>query len=206
MERYWEKMYKSGYGHKVPEKDVEKLVQLFKKRKVHRILDLGCGMGRHTLYLAKKGFLVIGSDISSTALKKADKWLKNKIKNYSLIEHDMIELPFLDNHFDAVVSTNVIHHNRLKDVKKTVNEIRRVLNKNGLVFVTIASTKDHKYREGKKLEPHTYLRPSGVIHHFFDEKRAKKLFSKFKIINIEEKAYQWKTKGHYHWHILAKVN
>lgn len=40
---------------------------LFRKCEAHQLLDLGCGMGRNTIYLAKQGFDVVGIDVSKSA-------------------------------------------------------------------------------------------------------------------------------------------
>ena len=185
----WDKLYHSGkYKWTKPNKLVVNTVPLFKKRNVKRILDLACGNGRHIVYLCKENFFVVGSDISSIGLMQAQEWLnKEGISNYSLIQNDMSEkLPFPDEHFDAVVSIQAIEHNKLAGLKKTVNEIRRVLKKGGFALVTILSTKDHKFGIGRKLEKDTYLAGKTDLHHFFDEKGARELFSKFKIIKMEE--------------------
>jgi len=232
----WEKIYKE-IGHKKivlilkskkykrilefllkPDKKVVRLVPIIKKRKYKKILDLGCGCGRHMVYLGKKKLSIVGLDISSTALKIAQKWLEEeKVKNYFLVEHDMIKLPFPDNHFDVIVSINVIHHNPLKKIRKTVNEIRRVLKKGGITLLTLSSTKDWKFGEGRKIEKNTYATPGSehspkvkgkIIHHFFDKSSVKKLFSKFKIIKLEEEIIDLNIEGiikkNAHWVVLCQ--
>lgn len=216
----WEQLFrKTEYIWTKPHRDVANLAPLLKSKKFHRILDLGCGYGRHTVYLAKKGFFVTGSDISPTALKLAQIWLrKEKLKDCCLVEHDMTKLPFPDEHFDAVISINVIHHDLLDQIKRTVDEIRRVLRKGGLALIAIASTNDYKLKEDlvkKEVEPNTYIvsemhEEKDIPHHFFDKRGAEALFSKFKIISIEEiiesfaKKPGGEVKQHAHWLILAE--
>ena len=204
----WDKLFKDAsvvkFIWKNPSPYVVGLVSILKKRRAHKILDLGCGVGRHMVFLAKRGFSMTGVDISPVGLKLTENALeKNKIANYALIRHGMNELPFPDGYFDAVVSINVIHHAKLKDVVKTVKEIRRVLRKKGLVLATVASTENSKFNSGKRVEPNTFVvgrgRDAGVLHHFFDKNGAKKLFANFKIIRVE------RTKdGDAHWLVLAE--
>lgn len=53
----WNKIFKDeGRVFHDPHEFMPKIVREFKKAKVKRILDLGCGTGRHLVYLAKKGF------------------------------------------------------------------------------------------------------------------------------------------------------
>ena len=48
------------------------------KRKVKRVLDLGCGNGRHAIYFAREGMEACGIDISSTAIEWAQDWAKRE--------------------------------------------------------------------------------------------------------------------------------
>ena len=50
---------------------VVRFAKLLKERGLRRVLDLGCGAGRHLVYLAKEGFEVYGTDISETGLEYA---------------------------------------------------------------------------------------------------------------------------------------
>lgn len=45
---------------------------------VKKVLDLGCGAGRHCILLANSGFEVVGTDISKSALKMARQWARKK--------------------------------------------------------------------------------------------------------------------------------
>jgi SAM-dependent methyltransferase len=67
-------------------REVEALCKVFDEYKMpkdSKILDLSCGIGRHSIPLAKKGYKVIGYDISSLYLQKAREWAKREglIKN-----------------------------------------------------------------------------------------------------------------------------
>lgn len=47
---------------------IDKLIQLLQPSKANRFLDLGCGKGRHSIYLNKKGYDVTGIDLSEKVL------------------------------------------------------------------------------------------------------------------------------------------
>lgn len=75
----WESIFKkSGKVFLEPQEDMGKVIKLFRKEKVKKILDLGCGSGRHTVMLTKAGFDVYAIDISKEGLKLTRKWLKEK--------------------------------------------------------------------------------------------------------------------------------
>ncbi len=67
-----------------------------------RILDIGCGTGRHSIELSKRGYIITGIDLSESLLKRA----KEKASKHNLQivfqKHDARELPFL-NEFDLVI-------------------------------------------------------------------------------------------------------
>jgi ubiquinone/menaquinone biosynthesis C-methylase UbiE len=201
----WNKIFENGiYMWECPNPQIKRLVPFLKERKVNKILDVGCGAGRHMIYLGKKGFTMVGLNISTKALSITQKLLeKAKIKNYVLIENKMENLPFPDEHFDAVVSINVIHHDKLKDIKKTVSEIKRVLKKRGIIILNLVSIDNSKFGIGTEIEKNTFISPSkrdkGVIHHFFTEEDARKLFSGFKI-----REFKRDIEHNTHWFILGE--
>ena len=87
---------------------------------------------------------VIGIDISYKMLKKCSKDLR-------LINANAEKLPFLDNVFDTIISFTVLQD--VKDIKKAVSEIRRVLKKDGNILITVLNkNKIKKIRELLKKE------------------------------------------------------
>jgi len=124
MKTKWDKIFEKGYFlWKEPHPQIKRFVTFLKKRGVNKILDLGCGAGRHIIYFGKKGFIVVGLDISNKVLSIAQRRLeREKVKNCVLINHEMSSLPFPNEHFDAVVSINVIHHDKIKNIKKLLEK------------------------------------------------------------------------------------
>ena len=70
--------------------------------KAVRILDIGCGTGRHTIELTKRGYNVVGVDLSESQLKRAKE--KAAVQNLQIVfqKHDARNLPFL-REFDLVI-------------------------------------------------------------------------------------------------------
>ena len=189
----WNEIYKKlGVVQKEPRDSIKALVPLFKKEKVKKVLDLGCGTGRHTIFLAQQGFLTIGSDNSQSALDITQSIAKEAgIENILLLQNDMTSIPCPNEHFDAIVCYDVIQHGLLKDTKKSIDEMKRVLKKNGLIFVGAVSTKHYSYGTGKEIEQGTFVgmkdKLDGHIpHHFFTESEIRNFFSDFDIIELKE--------------------
>lgn len=70
--------------------------------KAVRIIDIGCGTGRHSLELSKRGYSVVGIDLSQSLLHKAREKAENDGLNISFLHHDARELPFHEE-FDIAI-------------------------------------------------------------------------------------------------------
>lgn len=105
-----------------------------KYTKNKRVLDLGCGVGYGTNYLANHGAKeVVGVDIDPKAIEYARR--KYEIRNTKFEAANAEVLTFSSNSFDVVVSFEVIEH--VKSFKKSIKEVSRVLKPNGLfIFST----------------------------------------------------------------------
>ena len=182
----WETLYKEkGIIQKEPSKFVKEAVEFFKQQNLEKILDLGCGTGRHALYLLKQGFKVYGCDASESALKIA----KEIIKNVEFKKCDMTSLPYEDNYFDGILCHFVIQHGKIEQIKKAISEIYRVLRKDGILYLSVPSVKHPEYFTGEEIEPRTKINidaiDGNVPHHYFTEDEIKNLFNKFDIIKLK---------------------
>jgi len=174
-----------------PHPDIERLANLFKEKGVRRILDLGCGTGRHLLYLLKKGFEVYGLDGSPNGLDIAKNWLTEENLTSELTCQKIEEkFPYKDGFFDAIISIQVMHHNLMKDILFTINEIKRILKPDGFIFLTFALLQSFyvKKQNMKKVETRTYIPltgpEKGLPHHFFTIAEIKRVFSAFDLSEI----------------------
>ncbi|MEM2908795.1 MAG: class I SAM-dependent methyltransferase [Candidatus Bilamarchaeaceae archaeon] len=192
MQQWNEVFKKEGkYFTKIRE-EIPGVLKLFKDRDVKRILDLGCGSGRHTVYFAKKGFVVYGIDIAKQGIKITKSWLKKEnVKANLKIGSIYRKLPYPNDFFDAVISTQTIHHARIGNVRKAIREIERVLKQHGLIFVTVARKIKRRY---KQIAPRTYVPTEGVEkglpHYIFNKKLLKKEFKNFRIFRIWVDSYK----------------
>lgn len=184
----WEYWYPGKEGTVEPE--LLKLDEILRNKNLHRVLDFGCGTGRHVLHLARKGFEVYGFDASTPAIERAKRLLHQERLRAHLRVHDMLHpLPYSDEFFDAVLAIRVIHHTLVENVRRIATEINRVLNLGGYVFVQVPEYGDHQWvlREASSthqvLEPGTHV-PSegpekGVPHHCFTKEELLSLFRNY---------------------------
>jgi 2-polyprenyl-3-methyl-5-hydroxy-6-metoxy-1,4-benzoquinol methylase len=70
--------------------------------KATRILDIGCGTGRHSIELAKRGYNVVGIDLSKSLLKRAKEKASGQNLQVVFQKHDARSLPFM-NEFNLVI-------------------------------------------------------------------------------------------------------
>ena len=97
------------------------------------VLDLGCGTGRHTAWLAEAGARVTAVDFSAGMLEQARE--RVPAGDVRFVTHDLHEpLPFGHASFDAVVSGLVLEH--LRDLSRFFVEAHRVLSPGGRAVVS----------------------------------------------------------------------
>ncbi len=94
-----------------------------------RILDAGCGTGGNLVALNRLGYTV-GVDLSEEALYFSKQRNINK-----LVEGSISDLPFEDNCFDVLLSVDVLYHQQVKDDVIALQELFRVLKKEGLLIL-----------------------------------------------------------------------
>jgi len=181
------------------------------KRSTGRILDAGCGIGRHVMFFAEQGFDVCGVDISKDGLEIANAWLAKKGLKADLRVGDIGKLPFDDGYFDVAISYGVLDHVPFSEAKSAINEIKRVLTPDGYLYITLRSTEDAEFGRGDEVDHNTFVLQEGyekgIIQHFFDLEDIKELFEGLKIFDMElyeerfssvftvDKAYLQSSKG-----------
>ncbi|MEW6718671.1 MAG: class I SAM-dependent methyltransferase [Chloroflexota bacterium] len=199
----WDSAYQyRPYSEKHPHPGVIYLDELLGHKKQH-ILDLGCGDGRHLVFLSRSGHNVHGIDKSLWGLRRAHEWLRRENLSATLVCAVAQNLPWSNEFFDSVVSIQVIHHNRLAEIIETVGEVRRVLSPGGYFYLTVAkyppaNWKGHQYVE---VEPHTFEPlegfERGIPHHFFTKEELQELLGDFEVRKLESDSKK-------HYSVLAQ--
>jgi len=108
-----------------------------------RLLDLGCGAGRHAFEAARKGAKVVALDMDKSELSQVTAIFAAMAEageipdnaSGTAVNGDATSLPFPDGSFDKVIAAEVLEH--LPADQKAMNEIARVLRPGGVAAVTV---------------------------------------------------------------------
>jgi ubiquinone/menaquinone biosynthesis C-methylase UbiE len=141
MKQSWDKKWQSVFIEnewgKYPAESVIRFVakNFYKSNRSEiKILEVGCGTGANIWYLLREGFDAYGIDGSSVAIGRARDRLDNENLISQLVCGDIINLPYSDNYFDAVIDNECIYCNNFKNTQLIMNEIQRVLKPNGKFY------------------------------------------------------------------------
>lgn len=101
------------------------------------ILEIGCGNGRMTEFLARDFNVVLATDISSEMIKEAELRLRN-CNNIILMETDGESIPIYNKSFDVAFSYLVFQHMKTKEmIEKNFDEVYRLLKPDGIFKVLL---------------------------------------------------------------------
>ncbi|NLY67933.1 MAG: class I SAM-dependent methyltransferase [Tissierellia bacterium] len=169
-------------------------VQLFKKKGYRKVLDIGCGYGKHSLYLAENGFDVTSIDPNVKVLEWLKEYIEKKsINNISVMRGDINRLSLEDSSFDAVICTSVLHHQCLKQIQNSISEIQRVLRQGGSFLFDVLSIEDDYFGYGQEIELNTFVGSregeEDIPHHYTDIEELKRLLEGFSKVNIQQNGY-----------------
>lgn len=190
------------------------LVNRWNNQNKKDFLDLGCGLGRHTILFAKSGFKVKAFDISETAIKNAKVWAEDENLKIDFLVGDMLKLPYGTKTFDCILCRNVISHTDTNGIRQIISELLRVLRPKGECYLTLGSKDTWGFKQDwPKLDENTKLRmeagPEYEVPHFYaDYDLIVELFKDFEIELIQHIGEFFPEYGSstqcYHYHLLIK--
>jgi SAM-dependent methyltransferase len=164
----------------------------FKQHGVKKILELGCGQGRDTIFFASNGLDVVAIDSSQVAIDELSKIITEKNLPIKAMVYDASKgIPFDNSYFDAVYS-QMFFNMRFTDeqLKYLFVEVNRVLKDGGLNLFSVRSDNDAMYKKGTEVEKNIYD-INGFQIRFFTKPDLKKIslsngFEPYKITEAYE--------------------
>jgi SAM-dependent methyltransferase len=178
------------------------------------VLDIGCGRGRHSLFLAEMGFDVTATDISPEGISQLEKETKrrkldSKIKT---LVCDMLELPFENDTFDCVLGFLSITHTDYAGLKKLISKIYNLLKKSGRLYVTFNSKNSPAFLEKSnvKIDDYTIIKTRGlekdIPHTYLKYNDVIKLLVNFNILKVQQIYDYYENRTSIHFFVEAEKN
>ena len=174
-----------------PSTPAKKALKIFKNNKANKIVELGAGLGRDSIYFAKNSIHVEALDYSQSGIKNINQKIKqNNLSN--LINTKIFDvrktLPFKNNSIEGVYS-HMLYCMALttSDLESLNKEIHRILKPGGINIYTVRHTNDGDYNKGIHRGEDMYEN-DGFIVHFFSKNKINSLLDGF--MNLEITSFE----------------
>lgn len=184
---------------------------LFEWKKFSKILDVGAGIGRHSLLFAENGYDVTAFDFSKSGLDVIKEHAKEKEIHVNTVHGDMRNMPFADSSFDAILAYHSIYHATQEELPVIINELNRVVKKGGEIFVTFLSKEDENYidHEMDRVSKNVVMKQDGkgdspVPHYYVNYDEIYKLCEQFEILSCQKLVEYIKDHKLVHYHLRMR--
>ena len=159
---------------------IDNLFSYLKPAGDSKILDIACGRGRHATYLQKKGYDVIGTDLSEQNIKYAQQFEQ---KHLHFFVHDMRKL-FYINYFDLTLNlfTSFGYFETEKDHVNALKSFRKGMKADGILVIDYFNTlkilrnltpQEVKTMEGIEFKIKKFVSEGKIIKHINFEHKGK---------------------------------
>jgi SAM-dependent methyltransferase len=188
----WDRTYANAedFFGKEPSELAVSVLPLLKKKNSKDVLELGCGQGRDTWYLAKNGMNVTALDYSETGICQMRDIAKKQNLSHIVTAsvHDARDpLPFKDSSFDAIYSHMFFTMEfSEEEVARMLKDCMRVLRPGGLNIYSVRNDHDPHYGKFTPKGKDMWQNPLGFVVHFFSEEKIRRLSGGYELVSIKE--------------------
>jgi ubiquinone/menaquinone biosynthesis C-methylase UbiE len=162
----WNELYRTLSVRQLPWESGEPsptLVRFVLDRTIDgRVLDVGCGIGTHSIWLARQGLPVVGVDVSEAAIRQAEHRARTAGVTVEWLVADGKNLPFGDASFDAIFDRGTYHHQDA-DKERYVREVMRVLKPGGRYLLLAFHPSMHWPKSVREDEVRRTFEPAGQV-------------------------------------------
>ncbi len=121
------------------------------------ILDVGCGGGRNALYLARRGFNVLGADASQARLAEAQALAQRRRLGLALMQGTLGHLPLTEGSCAAILCTHVLESLGRQEIGQGLAEFQRLLRPEGQLLLVTVAKEGSLPEQGEEVELNTFL-------------------------------------------------
>ena len=153
-DEYWERCWQEEDAEQLQQflegwtKHSSKEMEIFKEHGIKTVCDAACGFGAYTIAFASRGFQVSGFDISETAVEIAERGLQQYgFTGCNLKVASILDTGYEDASFDGVNAHAVLDHLTITDAKKALQELLRIVKKDGLVMISFDTAEEEDFTE-----------------------------------------------------------
>lgn len=171
--------------------DIYLLDQILKGRfSFHqKILDVGCGEGRNTVYFIREGYQIFGVDHNPVAIQMARLQAKSLRSDYDIYRFqvcDIKDMPLHKAAFDVIISSAVLHFATCHEhFFLMMDEMMRVLKPGGLFFLRMTTSFGGIIGLSESMGEGVYLLPDGSKRYLLTEDLLERMQKKFGLKNLE---------------------
>jgi len=153
------------------------------------VLDLGCGSGWLSVFLARAGFTVIGVDVAQHAIELGQGWAATEGLAIDFRVQDICDLNLPAGHFGSVVANSIFEHLTLDLAEKTVQSLTRVLKPGGVFlgcFDKVGTGPGEYFKLSDGTQVYTDKGRQGMMLRCYSDAEIRKLFSEWDILELSE--------------------
>ena len=195
QQQAWNQEYSIAQGiptstRTTPSSAVKRLLEYIKKHRLEtgkKTIDLGCGIGRNTLYLVEQGYRVTAVDFAESALEKFHHTLEKSpySDRVTLKQIDLAKpLPFADDSFDIAIDIVTTMSLTPQEIVGLEAELRRIMRPDGLFLTYVLSDDDGFLAATAPSQTTTTIKKTGITDNYFSEKRLRELYKHWHVLEL----------------------